>query len=137
MRAHISSQDGAIVPARTFTNESRPFCASLSDLKTNATGRVSSGEMSSSSPLISGIRPKSLMLGNHSSIALRSDVTPSSRTQAPANTGTNVRATKALPKRFSSSSCVTASPSRYFIIRSSSISTTNSMSCARAASAAA
>ena len=75
------------------------------------------------------------MVGNHSATSLMSDMTPSSRTQEPANTGTITRLVMALPKSPSSSSWVISSPSRYFIISSSSASTASSTSCACAASA--
>ena len=136
VRALVSSMPGVMVPARTLRKERRPFCGSLRDLKAKTTGRSSSSEMSSCSPLTSGMRPKSAIVGNHATAASMKEMTPSSRTQLPENTGTKTRSRMALASRPSSSSCVTSSPSRYFIMISSSASTTSSVSWARAASAA-
>ena len=60
------------------------------------------------------------------------EMTPSSFTQEPAKTGTKMRSTSALWRSPSSSSCVSASPSRYFTMRSSSASTTSSQRASRA-----
>ena len=83
------------------------------------------------------MRPKSAMVGNHATTASMKEMTPSSRTQEPTKTGTKMRSAMALARSPSSSSWVISSPSRYFIMISSSASATRSVSWARASSAAA
>ena len=104
VRAHTSSRPGLIVPAKTLINERRPICGSLSDLKTNTTGRSSPGSILSFSPLTRGTGPKSTGSGKYSATLFMKEITPSSRTHEPANTGIKMRSQIALCIRPSSSS---------------------------------
>ena len=132
VRALMSSMPGSNTPASTLKKLRRPTNGSDTVLNTNAAGRLDSSMRMESPPAI-WKRPWLAGCGKYVQMSSMTPCTPCLMMVDPTNTGMNSSCAMALSRSDSNSSCVScSSPSRYFIMSSSSASATRSQSLSRA-----